>query len=324
MADNVTVSNAPLTNYPVATDDDGTAQHQLVKIEFGGDGVFTRVDGTNRLPVAVGGTVSVSEQATIITGAAAQTAVINNILPSVAGVDGTDVANFRAATVQVASTGTAGTFIFEQSNNGVNWVPLPVFNAALTTGVPIVAAITATASAIVYSFPLRCNFVRLRIATLITGGSIQAFSRISTEPWTPAVATVAQPTAASLNATVAGTVTANISAPALPTANILNSAATANPTIVKGSAGTLYSITASNTNAAIRYLKIHNSTTVVPGTTAVALTIPIPPGGVVTIPFGSQGMRFATGICLSTTTGAADTDATAVAAGEIKVLTSFI
>ena len=52
MADNVTVSNAPLSDYPVATDDDGTAQHQYVKLEFGADGVFTKVDGSNPLPVA--------------------------------------------------------------------------------------------------------------------------------------------------------------------------------------------------------------------------------------------------------------------------------
>jgi hypothetical protein len=152
------------------------------------------------------------EPALIITGAAAQTAVVNNILGTVSGAAGTDVANYRSMTVQVTSTGTAGTFIFEQSNDNVNWVALPVFNAALATAVPIVAAITATASAIIYTVPLRCRFARLRIATLITGGSIQAHTRLSTEPWTPSVFSVAQATAASLQATVAGTVTANLGA----------------------------------------------------------------------------------------------------------------
>ena len=51
MADDVTVDNGAGTDYVVATDDDGTAQHQLVKIEFGADGVFTMVDGSNPLPV---------------------------------------------------------------------------------------------------------------------------------------------------------------------------------------------------------------------------------------------------------------------------------
>jgi hypothetical protein len=99
-----------------------------------------------------------------------------------------------------------------------------VFNAALVTGVPITAAITATASQIVYTFAIRCNFVRLRIATTITGGSIQAFSRISTEPWTPSVNLVGNNTAANLQttATVTGYPTAAASADAL-----------ANPTVTK-------------------------------------------------------------------------------------------
>jgi hypothetical protein len=145
-----------------------------------------------------------------LTGAAAQTAIVNNILSDPSGSDGTSATNFRSASVQVVSTGTAGTFIFEQSNNGTNWVALPVFNAALTTGVPITAAITATASAIVYRFPTVCSQIRLRIATTITGGSIQAFTRLSAEAYTPAVYTVAQPTAASLAVSASGTVTANL------------------------------------------------------------------------------------------------------------------
>lgn len=51
MADNVTVDNGSLTDYVTATDDDGTAHHQYVKLEFGGDGVFTKVAAANPLPV---------------------------------------------------------------------------------------------------------------------------------------------------------------------------------------------------------------------------------------------------------------------------------
>ena len=165
------------------------------------------------LPVAIAsnqGALQTVEPALILTGAAAQTAVVNNILEAAAGATGTDVSNYRSMTVQVVSTGTAGTFIFEQSNDGTNWIALPVFNSALATAVPIIAAITATASAIIYTIPIRCRLIRLRIATLITGGSIQAFSRISSDPWTPSVTSIAQATAGNLNATVAGTVTANV------------------------------------------------------------------------------------------------------------------
>lgn len=132
------------------------------------------------------GVQPVTEPPLVLAGASAQTATVNNILGPVSGTAGTNVSGYRTASVQVVSTGTAGTFIFEQSNDNANWIALPAFNAALTTGVPITAAITATVSQIIYTFPIRANFLRLRIASTITGGSIQAFSRLSTEPWTSA------------------------------------------------------------------------------------------------------------------------------------------
>jgi hypothetical protein len=158
-------------------------------------------------PVAIASNqsaVPTFEAATVFTGAAAQTAIVNNILENPSGAAGTAVDNIRACSVQVVSTGTGGTFIFEQSNDNANWIALPVYNAALVTGVPITAAITATASQIIYAFPVRCRFIRLRIVSTITGGSIQAFSRFSSDPYSPAVMSVAQPTAANLQVTVNG------------------------------------------------------------------------------------------------------------------------
>lgn len=60
MADNVTVDNGALTDYVAATDDDGTAHHQYVKVEFGGDGTFTKVTSAVGLPVSdAGGSLTV-------------------------------------------------------------------------------------------------------------------------------------------------------------------------------------------------------------------------------------------------------------------------
>lgn len=179
------------------------------------------------------------EAATVITGQATQTAVINNILDAVASANATDVSNLRAAVIQVVSTGTAGTFIFEQSNDNVNWRPLPVFNAELVTAAPITTAITATVSQTIYTFPIRGRFIRLRIATLITGGSVQAFSRLSSDPWTPTASLVASPTAANLNANVSGTVTSNQgTANAAPwLANPLTSQITAEASSAKTASG---------------------------------------------------------------------------------------
>jgi len=51
MSDNVTVTNTPLPDYTAASDWDGVAQHQLVKVEFGQDNDFQRVSNRNPLPV---------------------------------------------------------------------------------------------------------------------------------------------------------------------------------------------------------------------------------------------------------------------------------
>jgi hypothetical protein len=145
-----------------------------------------------------------------VTGQSAQTALVNNILTAASGTAATDLAGYHSALIQVVSTGTAGAFIFEGSNDNVSFVTVPVYNQLLTTGVPIVAAITATASQIGYILPVNFRYLRLRISTAITGGSIQAFSKFMQTPFTAAVTQVANNTAASLltTATIAsGTVT---------------------------------------------------------------------------------------------------------------------
>lgn len=97
---------------------------------------------------------------------------------------------------------------------------------------------------------------------------------------------------------------------------------------VKGSAGRLFSITATNTNAAVRYLRCANqvigSTT--PGTTTVLLGLAIPgatTGAGFTTNFGPAGIAFSTGLTCWLVTGAADTDVAEVAANEIKVIYTY-
>lgn len=145
-----------------------------------------------------------------VTGQSAQTALVNNILTTTSGTAATDLLGYHQAQVQVVSTGTAGAFIFEGSNDNVNFQTIPVYNQLILTGTPITAAITATASQLIYTFPVQCRYVRLRISTAITGGSIQAFSKFSQSAWFPAVVQTAQNTAGSLQTTAtisSGTVT---------------------------------------------------------------------------------------------------------------------
>lgn len=94
------------------------------------------------------------------------------------------------------------------------------------------------------------------------------------------------------------------------------SAATTNATVVKAGAGRVLGWSLANTNAAWRFVKLHNQTTTPTAGTGVVRTIAIPPNGVSNVTL-EGGIAFATGIALTTVTGSADADATAVGAGDI-------
>ena len=122
---------------------------------------------------------------------------------------------------------------------------------------------------------------------------------------------------------VSGTVTVT-NTPVTPTTTFTNSAATTNATSIKASAGTIWNVLVSNTNASPRYLKFYNKASApTVGTDVPVIVIPIPATGSVKIDGGSNGIRFSTGVGMAITTGMADSDTGAVAANEIKVATSF-
>lgn len=107
----------------------------------------------------------------------------------------------------------------------------------------------------------------------------------------------------------------------------LVSAASTNGTVVKASAGTLYTLIVTNLNAAVRYLKVYNSTSVTVGTTTPTWTFAIPAsttGAGFNVPIPACGIAFGTGICLGMTTGVADNDTGAVAANEIIANYAYI
>lgn len=83
MADNVAVSAA--ASYTVASDDDGTAQHQMVKLEYGADGEFNRVTADTPLPVLDVATIQVLRE--LIEHAAVLSAVrgVAGLLVNIAG-----------------------------------------------------------------------------------------------------------------------------------------------------------------------------------------------------------------------------------------------
>jgi hypothetical protein len=265
---------------------------------------------------------------------------INTILSTV------DCINASGVSIQCSAMGTTGVVTPQWSNDGVNYIAQSVLT---TAGV---AAATITAAGI-WTSPAHARFLQLKLTTATTAGTTTfAVQALPVYTGTVQAQTVVQPTAASFNAqaTINGTgglaatkaastaaaatdiasvvslsPNSPITLPTATTSSIINSAATTNATSVKASAGTVYSVTASNTGAAAAFVKLYNlATAPTVGTSTIAITISVPAGGTVNLPFGTSGARFATGIGLAITNLAADTDTTAVVAAQVKVITAYI
>ena len=175
---------------------------------------------------------------------------------------------------------------------------------------------------------LRLSFVRLfdyereRVEMLARPtGDMSAAAPVAIQN-TPAV-TVSSGTITTLSTvTTAGTP----AAPATPL--LINSAASTNGQLVLTGTSGLQALFATNTGAAAAYVKLYNKATaptVGTDVPAMIVTVPAAVGGVPgekEITPGFNGYRFALGLGLAITGGAADADTTAVAAGQVKVILS--
>lgn len=251
------------------------------------------------------------------------TAVQASISVPVAGgtVEG-DVS--RCSNVMMFCTGTFSTIncTFEgslEASGDTAWFGVQ----AIRTNANTIETTTGNLSAQpAYAWELSVNGlkrVRVRCTARTSGTQSWRFvlGTYATEPIPGAQVSATQP--------VSGTVTANQGTFTAPTGTYVNSAASTNGTILKGSAGTIYTLSGYNNGASAAYFKLYNTTTVTVGTTTPALVIPIPANsGMVPHPFGATGQRFGTGICYAITGGAADSDTTAVAASQVKIAISYI
>jgi len=172
--------------------------------------------------------VSISASDLFITGQSAQTAIVNNILSTTSGPSATDCSGYKSFSIQVASTATAGTYIVEGSNDNVNFEPVPIYNQALAVPIISVSAITATATKVMWTGSVQFRYLRLRIVTTLTGGSVQTFTRLSQNSFSQTIQNISQATAANLNATVVGSLT---SVGTVTTVSSITSANLAIPTI---------------------------------------------------------------------------------------------
>jgi hypothetical protein len=108
--------------------------------------------------------------ALLITGAAGLSA-LNAFL-----VAETDVSKYRFVTIQITATATAGAYMFECSNNNVNWVPIRLQEIGSET---VATIVTVTAGSRVFHGGIGTKFFRVRISTAFTGGVGQGFATFS-------------------------------------------------------------------------------------------------------------------------------------------------
>ena len=225
-----------------------------------------------------------------------------------------DCSQLRSLMIQCTSMGTTGVVTVQWANDAAFTAPI---TATLTSET---GATSTTFNAAVMRYTnVMARYCRLRLTTATTAGTttINVWGMASTIPG----ASQQIQGSVTVSSITAGSVT---NTPVTPTQSFINSAATTNATSVKASAGTVWSIICYNANAAARYVKFYNLA-VAPtvGTSVPVFVVAVPATSTVKIDGGSNGIRFGTGIALAIVTGAADSDATAVAANDIKVATSY-
>ena len=316
-----------------------TGQAVMARVHTGADPTLT--DGTAEpLTVNQDGRLRVSTKPGyfgIATGDLITTSgVAANVANAVAGagfvaVDVSDASNVVYHVKNVGSvTHAAGQYAFEASVDSTNgtdgtWVTIQVIRSNANT----IETSTGTLSMVVnagtaYAWEASVNafrWIRVRCSTNATTNAIARWTIIrgtyATEPIPGAQTSGTQP--------VSGTVTANQGTLTTPTASNINSAATTNATAVKTSAGTLYNVAVFNAGAGAAYVKFYNKTSApVVGTDTPVQVIKCDAGENAVHNLGVTGHRFTAGIALAITGAAADSDTTAVAANQVKVITSYI
>jgi hypothetical protein len=224
----------------------------------------------------------------------------------------------EAVSIQCISMGTGGVVTPAWSNDGTNYIA-----ASIMTPAGVANATFNVAG--LWTTPVLARFLRLRLTTatsgLTTALSVQPLTQANTLP------TVSQPVAVAGTVPVSGTLTSAgtvINTPVTPSTTFTNSAATNNAAVLKASAGTVWSVLGFNAGASPCYVKFYNRTTApTVGTDVPVMVIPIPPTGSPDPVVPATGIRFATGIAIAIVTGAADTDNTAVAASQVKLVTNW-
>lgn len=282
-----------------------------------GDLAFLSVDEQQRLKVS-------TQPASYVVGLGSITANAQTVVLNVE----------RASNVtinMVATTLVGHNATFEYSHNSTNgsdgnWYGVQAVRSNANTVETATGVLAATPA---YGWELSVNaykWVRVRATAHTSGTAAYVITpgAYATEPIPAVQVTGTQP----VSGTVTATVTAGTVNPVVPaTPYILNSAATTNEVLILTGTSGLQCFYATNTGATAAFVKLYNKATAPISTDVPAMILPVPAAvsgvpGVCTLPIGFSGFRFALGLGIRITGAVADTDTTAVAAGQVKVMLS--
>lgn len=102
---------------------------------------------------------------------------------------------------------------------------------------------------------------------------------------------------------------------------LISTTASTNANLVKSSRGDLSNVVAWNPTGSVKYLKLYNKASApTVGTDTPFMKIPVLATSQLNLTFPNDGLAFQTGIVFAITAGGADTDATAIAAGDVVAL----
>jgi hypothetical protein len=240
-------------------------------------------------------------------GPAAQTVITGSASANNTDLLSTACDQFRSACFQITGTWT-GTISFQVSLDGTNWVALACSNSASLSGT---FAASATSNAIFAASLAGYQFFRLRF-TAYTSGTASAITEFNREGYSQSLPATAPTNTVVGSATASGT-----------TLYTVNSAASTNAANIKSTAANFYGMSAMNTSATTKYVRFYSkATTPTVGTDVPIMVVAIPATSSKEIEY-IPALRFGTGLAVAITGGAAATDSTAVAAGDVQLLVSY-
>lgn len=286
------------TNFTIVIGTAGTAT------SYGG--YVARVQGGN-LPSALGHSAVISQSATLSTlsdGTRQLVLVGNTNWTGLLIGDLVELYGTRNA-VDGATLGVDGAWKVANVATTSLTLVLP-YNGSMS--LPVDFASTNCGGGVIKRTDMRISFVRV---SDFTRNRVEMLARPSGDSSAAAPVAVQGGT---VGVSTAGTPTA----PATP--YFVNSLATTNGALVLTGTSGLQAFWASNIGASAAYVKLYNKATApTVGTDVPEMVITVPATGQIELTPGFNGYRFPLGLGIAITGAAADSDTTAVAAGQVKV-----